>query len=264
MRVSLIAVMLLLTLPAWALQTIRWDQADQFDGREVTVEGYVMGVVCGDRRCTLAFDPMFKRFAAVVKASRFGVFPPSELKRAYTGRQVKVTGTIRVVDGRPEMALMNADDLVLVETAKPVAAKEEEPPSDDGERAQQHDELIQRLDELIGRVAALDDRVVALEQRLDIVLAQLDQQSNQLAALDVEPPAPADPTWGEPQPRPGYESLRSLKRGMSTAQVERLVGPPLRVQSTGDGWVIWDYGYGRSISFDRRGKANSLVGFPKP
>jgi len=269
MRATLIAVLLLLAWPAWALQTIRWDQAEQYDGKEVTVEGYVMGVVCGQRRCTLAFDPMFRRFAAVVKANRFNVFPPSDLKRAYTGHQVRATGRIRVVDGRPEMAIVNADDLALVDQPKPVVEAKPEPappppPDDSDERAARHDELLQRLDEVLERVATLDDRVISLEGRLDVVLSQLEQQSNQLAALDVEPPAPEQPTWGEPQPRPAYEALRSLKRGMSTAQVERLVGPPMRVQSSGGGWTIWDYGYGRSISFDERGRAASLVGFPKP
>jgi hypothetical protein len=268
MRSSLTAVLVVLALPAWAaVPTIRWDQAESYDGKPVVVEGHVMAVACGARRCTLAFDPMSKRFAVVVKANRFNVFPPADLKRVYTGRLVRATGTVRVVAGRPEMAVRSADDLELVEAPKPVA--EEKPKDDDQdreERAAQHEELMSRLDDVLDRVQGLDERIGALEQRLDVVLAQLDQQQNQLAALDVEPPPPAPetPTWGEPQARPAYEALRTLKRGMSSAQVERLVGPPLRVQTSGGGWVIWDYGYGRSISFDQRGRAASLVGFPKP
>jgi len=264
MRWSLIAVLVVLAFPAWAIQTIRWDQAEQYDGKQVVVEGHVMAVVCGVRRCTLAFDPTSKRFAVVVKANRFNVFPPADLKRVYTGRLVRATGTVRVVGGRPEMAVRSADDLELVEPPKPVVEEAKQDDEEREERAEQHDEVMGRLDEVLERVDMLSERIVALEQRLDVMLAQLDQQSNQLAALDVEPPAPEAPTWGEPQARPAYESLRSLKRGMSSAQVERLVGPPLKIQQSGGGWVIWDYGYGRSISFDQRGRATSLVGFPKP
>ena len=36
------------------------------------------------------------------------------------------------------------------------------------------------------------------------------------------------------------------------------------VESSGGGWTTWYYGYGRSVSFDRRGRAQSLVGFPGP
>jgi hypothetical protein len=265
MRWSLIAVLVVLALPARAaLPTIRWDQAESYDDKQVVVEGHVMAVGCGARRCTLAFDPTSKRFAVVVKANRFNVFPPADLKRVYTGRLVRATGTVRVVDGRPEMAVRSADDLELVEPPKPPIEEKTDDDAEREERAAQHDELIARLDVMLERVEAMDDRIIALEERLDIVLAQLDQQQNQLATLEVEPPAPQAPTWGEPQARPAYEALRSLKRGMSRAQVERLVGPPLRVQTSGGGWVTWDYGYGRSISFDARGRAASLVGFPKP
>jgi hypothetical protein len=266
MRSSLTAILVVLALPAWAaVPTIRWDQAESYDGKQVVVEGHVMAVACGTRRCTLAFDPTSKRFSVVVKANRFNVFPPADLKRVYTGRLVRATGTVRVVAGRPEMAVRSADDLELVQAPKPaVPEKAEDDDREREERAAQHEELVSRLDDMLDRVQGLDDRLGALEQRLDVVLAQLDQQQNQLAALDVEPPAPEAPTWGEPQSRPAYEALRSLKRGMSSAQVERLVGPPLRVQTSGGGWVIWDYGYGRSISFDQRGRAASLVGFPKP
>ena len=50
---------------------------------------------------------------------------------------------------------------------------------------------------------------------------------------------------------------------MSTAEVERLIGQPEYVENS-TGWTTWYYGYGRSISFDRRGRATSLVGFPPP
>ena len=72
------------------------------------------------------------------------------------------------------------------------------------------------------------------------------------------------PSGGEPQPRPGFEALRTVKRGMTRADVQRLVGQPSYVEPSSGGWTTWYYGYGRSISFDGRGRAQSFVGFPSP
>src|SRR6266550_1481723 len=49
-----------------------------------------------------------------------------------------------------------------------------------------------------------------------------------------------------------YERLRTVKRGMSRAEVQRLVGEPTYVENGSGGWTTWYYGYGRSVSFDRR------------
>jgi len=51
---------------------------------------------------------------------------------------------------------------------------------------------------------------------------------------------------------------------MSRTEVQRLIGDPTFVESSGGGWTTWYYGYGRSISFDARGRATALVGFPPP
>jgi outer membrane protein assembly factor BamE (lipoprotein component of BamABCDE complex) len=58
--------------------------------------------------------------------------------------------------------------------------------------------------------------------------------------------------------------LRSIKRGMTSDEVARLVGAPLSSEGNGSGSFVWDYGYGRTITFDRRNRATSLVGFPAP
>ena len=57
---------------------------------------------------------------------------------------------------------------------------------------------------------------------------------------------------------------RSVKRGMSANDVRRLVGDPQIIEPSGNGWTTWSYGYGRSVSFDDRGRAQSLTGFPNP
>ena len=68
----------------------------------------------------------------------------------------------------------------------------------------------------------------------------------------------------EAQPRPGYEALRTLKRGMTSDEVARLVGQPISSDTLPGGNVVWDYGYGRTITFDTRGRTTSLSGFPAP
>ena len=55
-----------------------------------------------------------------------------------------------------------------------------------------------------------------------------------------------------------------MKRGMSANDVRRLIGDPQIVEPAGNGWTTWSYGYGRSVSFDDRGRAQSLTGFPNP
>jgi hypothetical protein len=48
---------------------------------------------------------------------------------------------------------------------------------------------------------------------------------------------------------------------MSVADFERLAGSPVRVIDSGNGWTTWDYGGGRVVTFDNRGRAQSLNGF---
>jgi len=76
-----------------------------------------------------------------------------------------------------------------------------------------------------------------------------------LAAAQMSPAPPPG------RPAPAAQALRSLKRGMSVGDVERLAGRPDRVIDNGNGWATWDYGAGRVITFDNRGRATSLTGF---
>jgi len=116
-------------------------------------------------------------------------------------------------------------------------------------------EIISRLDEILDRLDALEDRLVATEQRMSSLLAYLDQREQSLAAAQMSPAPPPG------RPAPAAQALRSLKRGMSVGDVERLAGRPDRVIDNGNGWATWDYGAGRVITFDNRGRATSLTGF---
>jgi hypothetical protein len=105
-----------------------------------------------------------------------------------------------------------------------------------------------------------------MQERLEIMVAQLDERTQALMVAAATPPPPPVVPAGPagPEARPGYESMRTVKRGMSAGEVRRLVGEPLNVVPGGNGWSTWLYEGGRSVSFDGRGRAQSVAGFPNP
>jgi len=262
MRVALLSLALAAALPAAAASrpVINWDEAEQHVGEEVAIEGRVMGVHCSPISCLLAFEPTFNRFTAVVQARSFDTFPPADLDRLYSGKRVRVEGKIELRDKKPEIVLERRQDLALASTKR-----REEHDAERAARAQA--DVMDRLADVLGRVEELTEQMAAVQERMDALLAQMEQREAALAAAQSTPPPaapPPAPSYGEAQPRPAYETLRTVKRGMSRADVERLIGEPQYVEGGGRGWTTWYYGYGRSISFDARGRAQALVGFPAP
>ncbi len=244
---------LAVALPALAAAetTVAWDEADKHVGEEATVEGVVVDVHCSPLSCLLAFEPSFNRFTAVVQAHSFDVLPPADLERRYKGKRVLVHGTIKQNDSKPEIVVESPEALALGGGRR----------RDDrgGERAAQGPaEAMGRLADVLARVEELTERLAAVEERMDALLAQMEQRSAALAAAEGAPAAP--PPAAAPA-RPGYQALRSIKRGMSRADVERLAGPPQYTESGGGGWMTWYYDGGRSVSFDGRGRVQALTGF---
>lgn len=237
---------------------IAWSEAENHVGKRATVEGRVLGIHCSPTSCLLAFDPTFNRFTAVVQAKDFKTLSPDKLDADYVGRQVRVQGTIQLLDRKPEIVVERVEDLQLVIT----------PQDREDKRAAVQAEVTARLDEILERLDDLAVRLDTTQQRLEQVATAVAQQSTQIAAIaaavNAPPPVEPEPTYGQPQPRPAYEALRTIKRGMTSDQVARLVGPPLTSESDLMGGFIWDYGRGRSITFDRRNRATSLSGFPEP
>ena len=273
MRHAALALVLAAALPARAVgttaapaaraadTTIPWDQAEDHVGETVTVEGRVLGIHCSQLSCLLAFDPTFNRFTALIQAEHFNRFPPDQLDALYSGRKVEVHGTITTRDRKPEIELSDPADLKLAEATKDEKKKQ----AADAADAQQ--QILDRLDTALANIEALTDRLAAAQDRMDRLMAQLDVTTQALVAAATPPPPPPGPpqaSYGEPQPRPGYEALRTVKRGMSANEVRRLVGDPQIIEPSGNGWTTWSYGYGRSVSFDDRGRAQSLTGFPNP
>jgi len=246
------ALALVVALPALAAaqSTIPWDEANKHVGEEATVEGRVVDVHCSPLSCLLAFEPTFNRFTAVVQAHSFDVLPPADLERRFTGKRVLVHGTIQQNDGKPEIVVENPDALAVAGTRR----REERGA---GPSTQAQADTLERLADVLARVEELSERLAAMEERMDALLTQLEQRNAALAAAEGGP-APA-PTAGTP--RPAYQALRSVKRGMSRADVERLAGPPQSAESNGGGWITWYYDDGRSVSFDARGHVQALSGF---
>lgn len=260
MRPSALALILLAARTAVAADaTIPWSEAEQHSGQNVTVEGRILGIHCSPTSCLLAFDPTFNRFTAVVQAKDFKTLPPETLNASYVGRQVRVKGTIQLLDRKPEIVVEHADDLELVVTPQERAEKREAAEA----------EVADRMDEILDRLEALTSRLEDSQTQIEQLAAVLAQQNAQIAALQSAANAPQStepppPSYGEPQPRPRYEALRTVKRGMSSQEVARLVGQPVAMESNASGGYVWDYGYGRTITFDRRNRATGLVGFPAP
>jgi uncharacterized coiled-coil protein SlyX len=233
-----------------AAEPIAWDEADHHVGEEATVEGRVLGIHCSPLSCLLAFEPTFNRFTAVIQAASFDKFPPREIDDRYSGKRVRVTGRIETRDGKPEIVVDKPEALTLIE--------EKEQPAAAPETARAQTEVLERLADVLARVEELTARMAATQERLDALLAQMEQRELALAAAlasQAPPPPPEQPQ------RPAYQALRSIKRGMAAGDVQRLLGQPQYVDDSRRGWSTWYYGDGRSLTFDDRGRVQSLAGF---
>jgi hypothetical protein len=259
MRRSLPALAVLLAVAAHAEPpVISWEETPKYVGKEVVVEGIVLGLHCAPLSCLLAFDPTFKKFTAVVPGSRFNVFPSAdELEREFVGKRVRVQGTVRLLDGKPEIQLQNPGDIAL---AAPTADEKRRAREDTAERREdlvaRQTDVLEQLAETLQGLQDVIDRLADAQERTEAVLARLDEQVAELAAAQN---AMSTPTYEEPAPA-GFEALRSVKRGMTQQDVVRLAGDPLQVQRW-DGGETWGYGYGRTVTFNSRGKVEALVGF---
>jgi hypothetical protein len=248
-------VFLLAALPAArAADPIPWDKADQHVGEEATVTGRVLGVQCTQLACLLAFDPGMSRFVAVVLAEKFKELPAEKLEE-FNGRQVAVRGKIVKNGKRTEITLQSPQDISLTITERKLERDDERK-----KRAQAQAELLERIDAVLDRLADVTERMAAVQERMESLMSELEQRNAALASALASQAPPPQPAYGPP-PRAAYETLRSVKRGMSRDDVLRLIGQPLSIEDGGGGWTIWYYDGGRSVSFDARGRVQSLVGF---
>src|SRR5689334_20065845 len=124
-RSVVVLVLALVSAPSIAAddKAVPWSEAETRVGQPSVIEGRVMGIHCSPTSCLLAFDPTFNRFTAVVQAKDFKVLPPDKLDAEYVGRQVRVHGTVQLLDKKPEIVVERVEDLELVVSQQERAEK---------------------------------------------------------------------------------------------------------------------------------------------
>lgn len=228
--------------------TISWTQAEQHVGEEVIVEGRIMATHTSPLSTLLSFKEDFSSLAAVIRPADRDAFPPQP-EEYYRGKSVRITGRILETGKKLRMVLTSPRQIQLADV----------PPATPDDRGAE--EAAELSLEVLQRLTRIEESLNTLADRLDLILAAL-----------TEPPEPEEPALPRslpgriaspppPPPRPAYESLRSIKRGMTAAQVERLAGDPAYIDGATEGGETWYYGAGRTITFNRRGRVESFVGF---
>ena len=233
--------------------------------RTSTVEGRVLGVHCSPLSCLLAFDPTFNRFTAVVQAAELRArFPPDAARaRATPAGGCACTARSRAIDRKPEIVV---DDPTTSRSCatEPERARRRERRA----RAQDADRGARAPRRRCStRVDGADRAHGRTQERMETLLAQLEQRAPRSPrarrpAAGRRPRRRATASRAAPGVRgAAHRSSAAWRRPTS----QRLIGePPDRRAAAGNGWTTWYYDYGRSVSFDGRGRAQSMVGFPAP
>jgi hypothetical protein len=233
-----------------AAPVIRWTEAPEHIGEEVTIEGEIVATHASPLSTLLSFDQGFNRFTAVIQPAARAAFPPSP-EEFYKGKLVRIRGRVIEYEKKPEIILASPGQITVLTGETPAAAADEQEEEDDA--------TLVTL-ELLRRLTAIESSLQDLADRLDLILTALEQQA----------PKPEAPTAyllpgrvpeSEAPERPAYQHLRSLKRGMTARQVQEMLGDPAFVDPNSEGGEIWYYGSGRTISFNRRGRVEAMAGF---
>jgi hypothetical protein len=94
---------------------------------------------------------------------------------------------------------------------------------------------------------SIDDRVRDLERRVEQLEKQAKQSASSPSQLQI---AGGQDRWKQ------VENWRSLKRGMTEADVRRLLGEPHKVNATAR-FTAWQYQPGADVVFDRDGRVGA-------
>ena len=107
-------VLFLILSIANASTVIRWDEAQNYYGQTVTVEGKIVATYNSGKACFLNFHPDYKKhFTAVIFKSAFSRFPSSP-ENYYYGKEVQVTGKIKKYRGKPEIILNDPAQIKII------------------------------------------------------------------------------------------------------------------------------------------------------
>ena len=94
---------------------ISWEDADNYIGQRVTVQGTIVKTHNSGKACFLNFHPNWRRyFTAVIFASSFNKFPATP-ETFYLNKKVLVTGIVKEYKGKSEIILSNPNQIKIVE-----------------------------------------------------------------------------------------------------------------------------------------------------
>lgn len=99
---------------AGAQEVISWEDAHRYYGEIKTVEGVVVRSHNSGKAVFLNFHPNWKRyFTAVIFARDFHKFPENP-EKYYLNKRVRITGTIKEYQGKPEIILHSPDAIQIL------------------------------------------------------------------------------------------------------------------------------------------------------
>ena len=81
-------------------------------GEKVTVEGHVDSIVCSPMACLISFQTNFSGLVATIPGPAIARFPAA--KETYSGKTVRVTGTVTAKNGRARIELTDPKSIELV------------------------------------------------------------------------------------------------------------------------------------------------------
>ena len=143
--------------------TIAGSRAGDYVGQDVTVEGRVAAIHESPLATVIGFSQNFAGFTATILAADRDKFP-SDLEARMRNRVVRVSGTVTAYRGKPEMALRDPAQLVLMAPPVPGSIAAPVPtaaPAVTTDVSMQ--ELRRSLARIEARLESLEDRLESLE-----------------------------------------------------------------------------------------------------
>jgi len=113
--------------PTGGLMLINWQDAGKHVGEKVIVQGRIVQAKNIGALCFLNFDAG-RSFTAVVRQANYKNFPKSP-DQMYGGKLVQITGRIGVFRGKPELEVMSASSVRIIDKEEPVTSQPATPPA---------------------------------------------------------------------------------------------------------------------------------------
>ncbi len=131
-----------------AQQVIRWNEAHNYYGQYITVEGTIVNTYNSGKACFLNFHEDYRKyFTVMIFASDYSKFPPNP-EDYYCNKKVQVTDIIKEYKGKPEIILKSSAQIKIINSQ---IRKDEETRVISWEDA----------DKYYGMIVAVEGRIVA-------------------------------------------------------------------------------------------------------